>query len=273
MTRKFTKIILLFFTASFFAGCLEVNTTIHLNTDGSGKIEESVLMSSQVVQMLSAFAGSFDSTATDTNKFSLFKEDELIADTAKYGAGIKYISGKELKADGKEGYTALYSFTDINNLKINQNPNSKIDMEGIKFEEDSTNESLQFKFIKGEPSFLTIKTALNKNKKDSDQVEAVQDTLSSDFQGVDEFLKLMKDMHIALKLDISGNITETNASYVDGNEITLFDINFNDLFSDPEKLKIFKKQNPQNIEEIKELMKNIPGVKVELNNEVTVRFE
>lgn len=271
MKTLFTVSLLFIFTV-FFTGCLEVDTTIHLNKDGSGTLEETVLMSSQVVQMLASFANSFDSTAADSNSFSLFKEDELKSDTVKYGSGIKYISGKEIKENGKEGYTALYSFDDINKLEINQNPNSKIDMGGMEVDEDTTQEFLHFNFIPGESSILTINSPLNKDKSVSNE-EVSNDSASADMKGMDEFLKLMKDMHISLKLDVKGNITRTNASYVNGSEITLFDINFNGLLENPEKLKMFKQENPKNIEDIKEIMKDIPGIKVELNNKVTVIFE
>jgi hypothetical protein len=231
-------------------------------------------MSSEVVQMISAFASSFDSTKADSNKFSLFKEDELRTNASKYGSGVKYITGNELKENGKEGYRAVYSFSDINNLKINQNPNSKIEMEGMELEKDTSNEDMDFSFVPGETSLLTIKSPINKNKDVSnEEVSTTNDTTSANFKEMDEFLKLMKDMHISLKLDINGKITETTASYVEGSEITLFDINFNGLFDNPEKLKKFKTENPGNIEQIKELMKDIPGIKVELNNEVKVRFE
>ena len=66
MQKIFTKVVLFLFTAVLFTGCLEVDTTIHLNKDGSGTLEESVLMSSQVIEMISAFAASFDSTSADT---------------------------------------------------------------------------------------------------------------------------------------------------------------------------------------------------------------
>ena len=53
----------------------------------------------------------------------------------------------------------------------------------------------------------------------------------------------------------------------------MFDINFNELLDNPEKLKIFKQQNPKNLEEIKKIVENLPGVKVELNNPVDISFE
>lgn len=273
MKKLFTIVLPFIFTSFLFTGCLEVDTTIHLNKDGSGTLEETVLMSSQVVQMLSSFAASFDSTAADSNKFSLFKESELIAGAAKYGNGVKYVSGKEIKETDKEGYSAVYSFNNINDLEINQNPNSKINMEGMTVEEDTSQDNLHFSFIPGNTSQLKIISPLNKNKSVSNQEVSSNDSASADMKGMDEFLKLMKDMHMALKIDFNGKITKTNASYVNGSEITLFDINFNGLLENPEKLKMFKQENPKNIDEIKEIMKDIPGIKVELNNEVTVMFE
>lgn len=272
MKKSFTKFALFLFISFLFTGCLEVTTTIHLNKDGSGTLEESVLMSSQVVQMISAFATSFDSTAADTNKFSLFKEEQLIADTVKYGSEVKYVSGKEVKVDGKEGYNVVYSFSDISKLKINQNPNSKIDMEGVEFEEDTAHEFLHFDFTPGEPASLTITMPSIKDQEVSNEAPS-EDTSSVNTEGMDELLKLMKDMRIALDLDVNGTITETNASYVKGSDITLFDIKFNELLDNPEKLKMFKQENPKNLEEIKKIVENLPGIKVELNNPVNIRFE
>ncbi len=273
MQKTFTKFVLFLLTAVLFTGCLEVNTTIHLNKDGSGTLEESVLMSSQVVQMISAFAASFDSTGTDSSSFSLFKEDQLIADTAKYGSGVRYVSGQEVKKEGKEGYNVTYAFNNINDLKINQNPNSKIDMEGVEFEEDTAHEFLHFDFHPGEPSELTIKLPDMNDQDVSNEVTTQEDTSASETEGMDELLKLMKGMRIALNLDVNGNITQTNASYVNGSSITLFDINFNELLDNPEKLKMFKQQNPKNLEEIKKIVENLPGVKVELNNPVNIKFD
>ena len=275
MKKTFTKFVLFLFTAVFFTGCLEVNTTIHLNKDGSGTLDETVLMSNQVIQMISAFATSFDTTGADTNKFTLFRPDDLKNDTSKYGHGINYVSGSEVKTDDREGYKVTYSFENINDLKINQNPNSKIDVQGVEMEEDTTNEFLHFDFNPGSPATLTIKIPSQKDQDVTDETSSQeeQDSLSTNDQQMEALTKLMRDMRIVLNLDVNGNITSTNASYVNGSQITLFDINFNELLDNPEKLKMFKKENPKNLEEIKKIMENLPGIKIELNNDVRVSFE
>ncbi|MCK7529455.1 MAG: hypothetical protein MZV64_73840 [Ignavibacteriales bacterium] len=73
------------------AGCLQVETTINVKKDGSGTINEKVLMSKTFVNMMKEFAQAFQDSAS-TEEFSLFKDDEIIADAKDYGDDVKYVS-------------------------------------------------------------------------------------------------------------------------------------------------------------------------------------
>jgi len=86
-------------------------------------------------------------------------------------------------------------------------------------------------------------------------------------------IKFMKDMRVKIEIKIDGEITKTNATHVDGNTVTLFDIDFGQLISDTEKFEEFKKVNPDSFEEVKKLVSGIPGMKIELNKEVFIEFE
>jgi hypothetical protein len=83
----------------------------------------------------------------------------------------------------------------------------------------------------------------------------------------------MKDMKAKVEIRIEGEIVNTNATHIEGNTVTLFDIDFGQLLSDTDKLEQFKKFNPDSFEEVKKLVKDIPGIKVELNKEVFIEFE
>ena len=98
-------------------------------------------------------------------------------------------------------------------------------------------------------------------------------TVEPDTADFENMVKFMKDMKAKVEIKIDGKIVNTNATHVDGNTITLFDIDFGQLLSDKEKLEQFKKFNPDSFEEVKKLVKDIPGIKVELNKEVFVEFE
>jgi len=256
----------------YLTGCIEINTKVIVNPDGSGSIEETVLMSSQIVNMISQFTGSFSEDTTGTKEeFSIFNEEELKEKTVDFGPSVKYVSGEELKLEGREGYRAVYSFTDINDLTIDQNPGSKISLDSAAFQPESQKEKIVFQFSKGNPSVITIDMPQNK-KDDEEDKDITENTGLSDTSSFAQMIQLMEDLKMSMTLEIKGKIVETNAAFVDGSTITLMSIAFADLLKNKEKLEEMKKINPADIEEVKEIMKNVPGIKIELNDPVVIKF-
>ena len=86
-----------------FSGCLKVDTKIKINKDGSGTIEEQVLMSDAIVSMMNEFMSSFQDSTNTPEEFKLFKESELKNKAAEYGMGVKFVSGEEVKKKGWPG--------------------------------------------------------------------------------------------------------------------------------------------------------------------------
>ncbi|MGE5810947.1 MAG: hypothetical protein ACM339_05560 [Ignavibacteria bacterium] len=60
-----------------FPGCIEVKTLITVNKDGSGTIEETMVMSEQVVEMMKGFSAAFSSDSTQQQDFNIFDENNL----------------------------------------------------------------------------------------------------------------------------------------------------------------------------------------------------
>ena len=140
---KLLKIFLvLFLSITTFSGCIKVDTKVNINKDGSGTMEEQVLISDAIAQMMSEFMSSFQDSANIPESFNLFKEEELKDKASEYGQGVEYVSGKEIKKDGWQGYKAIYSFKDINQIKMATDPNEKMEMG-----DSDTGEYFSFKFI------------------------------------------------------------------------------------------------------------------------------
>ena len=78
---KYLALGAIFFT--FLNGCLQVDTKVNLNSDGSGTIEETVVMKSEVINMMKEFAMAFDSTKSE--EFNMFNEEELKNKASNYG--------------------------------------------------------------------------------------------------------------------------------------------------------------------------------------------
>ncbi len=268
MKKSFiTGILLLFFIS--FTGCLEVKTVVNINKDGSGTVVETVMMSNQVLKMIAGLSNLADDS-TRTKPFSIFNEKKLKNKTAEMGEGVEYVSGGPVKTEKMEGYKVVYSFRNLNKLRINENPQNRVPINTMNSLSKSRNEFSRFIFKKGNPSEVLVELPKEKSPKTSSKRK---DLIKTGTEQNTEMLKMMQDLHISLYLHVNGKIDNTNAAYVKGNDITLYDIDFNKLMKDKKNLNRLNQLNTQNLEELKQLMKNTPGIKVQLNSPVSVKFE
>ena len=271
---KIAKHLLVFvIIAFFFSGCLDVQTTVNVNKDGSGTINEKVLFSKDMVALLSGFSKSGSADSSGNSKFSLMNVEDLKSHAPEMGGGVKFVSSKEIKEDGKEGYTAVYSFTDLSKLKISENPDNKMGMSGNGKGKKEKKDYMTFKFNPGSPAEILINMSKKDLKKKPQPKSNSKDTSKADNAFAKQFLSMMKDFRVSVKLHVNGNIENTNATYVNGSDVTLFDVSFNELFKDKDKLDKFSKMEDQDVSELKKFLKSVPGIKMELNNPVSIKFE
>ena len=267
--RLFVIIIIAF----FFSGCLEVQTTVNVNKDGSGTINEKVLFSKDMVALLSGFSKSDSSDTTKSSKFSLMNVEELKSHAPEMGEGVKFVSSKEIKEDGKEGYTAVYSFTDLSKLKINENPDNKTGMSGNDQGKKDKKDYMTFQFKPGSPAEILVNMSREDMKKESRNKKNSKDTSNVNNVFAKQFLTMMEDFRVTVRIHVNGDIESTNASYVNGSNVILFDVSFKELVKDKDKLDKFSRMEGHDVNELKELLKSVPGIKMELNNPVTIKFD
>lgn len=263
------SLILIFSFFVLLNGCIEVRTLVSVNPDGSGQFEETVLLNKEITDLLAQFS----SDSAGNNSFNLFNEEEMIHKAKNYGEDVKYISGEKLSEKNKEGYKVIYSFKDLNNLKINENPGSRIPDESGEMEEIP--ENIVFKFTKGNPSEIQIFMPDNFSKDNDEKMDTTSsmDSLENAGDELEKMKYFLKDMLISVDLKINGIIKETNASYVEDSKITLLKIDFNEVLNDSLSLQKIENIQPENIEMLKKIIKNVPGIKVELQNPVNIKFD
>jgi hypothetical protein len=267
--KKFLPFCLLLFAC----GCLEVSQEIHVNKDGGGRIIERVMMSKAALKQLNAFFSSFPSDKkSKPEKVDIYDKKKLIADAKNYGPDVEYVSSKKLSTKTKDGYQVEYAFKDINTLRINQNPGDKGPNKSDS-KSDNKEENVTFNFEKGSPSILTVNfQSLEKPSKEKKRKAGKTDK-EAEQKTIDEMREILKDFYIGITVQPEGEIVETNATYREGNKITLLEMDFNKLLSDEKQLEIFAKKEPDTVEETKTLLKNLPGFKVEMNKKVLIKFE
>lgn len=268
-----TRIVILIASAVFlFAGCLKVNTTITVNPDGSGKLEETVLMKDDVIDMMKEFAASFSDSA-DSEPFEFYKEDEAREKASKYGEGVKFSEGNTVKVEGWEGYKVVYTFSDITKLRVSPDPEDKVELgAGEPDEMKKPKQIINFDFKKGNPSELTVIFPKGDMKiSDDNETEEVQN--EDDPEALENISKLMDGMQIAMYLKTNGKISSTNATFSDESEITLALIDFGELLNNKDALMNFSKSRPETFDDLRELTKDIKGIKIELQDKISVKFK
>lgn len=262
------------FSTLLLSGCLQVETTVNLNQDGSGTIEELFVMKTEVINMMKEFAMAFDSAKTE--EFNMFNEQELKDKAVNYGDGVKYISGEKVTIDGYEGFKAVYSFTDINKLKLNPSPEDKIPYgaELGETEVESTEDLLKFNFKKGSPSILVINFPKPQMADETEIDSAYTPIEDSTFneQAEQKMMEMFDGMKMALYFNFKDGITETDASFVDGSKVTLMKIDFSEIIKNKEVFKKFQGAKPETMEEFKEIVGDVEGIKIEFKDQVTVKF-
>jgi len=257
----------------FLSGCLQVKTTVNLNQDGSGTIEEIFVMKTEVINMMKEFALAFDSAKTE--EFDIYNETELREKASDLGEGVVFISGERITMDNYEGFKAVYSFADINKLKLNPSPEDKIPY-GAELGEDekeSAEDFLKFNFMKGNPSSLVINfpKPLLEDKPETEETTEFEDSTFNE-QAEQKMIEMFDGMKMALYFNFNDDIDQTDASFFDGSKVTLMEIDFSEIIKNKEVFKKFQGAKPETMEEFKEVVGDLEGIKIEFKEQVTIKF-
>ncbi len=267
-------------------GCLQSDTLIKVKSDGSGTIEETFMMKKEIVQMMQGMAGQMmgggEAKPSKQPKaeggFDLFDEAKLKKEAADKGEGVTYISGQKFATDQFEGYKAIYAFADINKLQYNQNPSDNMPSKpGGDAKSADEKEYITFAFTKGKPATLVVRMPEKKSDlKDASADKAPKaetpDSKESEMM-MEQMKQMLGGMKIAMAIEVAGSVIKTNATHQQGSRITLMEMDFGKLLENSEKLALFNQLKPESLQDAKEIMKDLPGIKAELNKEVTIKFK
>lgn len=275
MKRLIIYALVLFLTT--ICGCFEVTTEIKVKKDGSGTVTETVMISKEVLKGLNELFGSLGGAKSKKKKdeIVIYNKKELKAEAKNYGEGVKYKSSRKLKEKDREGYRVVYAFQDINQLNLNQNPGDRAPKSpGEKT--TSVREEITFNFEKGPLATLLINFPKAKSESKKEKVKKKKSKKKDKKiteQELKETKQILKDMRISISVYPQGEIVQTNAMYVDGQKITLMEIDFNELIADAARFKEFVKKEPETLEEAKKILKKLKSVKLDLNDQIIVKFK
>ncbi len=261
---------------------------------------------------LSGTEGAAGSTAPAPSPEELLKPDQaaLEADAAAYGKGVSYERHEYGKnANGWEGYLVVYRFEDINQLSFNptEPPGPFDDLAksnpaaAAAIEEQTAGKEVEspVKFTMAD-GVLTIDTGVSPDTLNEigeaggslggggglpggGAIEGPNGAQIDPAMAMQMAAGMFQGMRIAYFLRIDGEIAETNATYVDDTLITMSDMQPGKMMTDPAFTELVKEaqavqangQQPDEaqVKAMMEKVKGIEGLKIETQEQVTVRFK
>lgn len=244
------------------SGCMNVISEIEVKPDGSGNITEEVMMTANAMGMMQGMG---------MKEFPI-EEDKYKAKAKKMGEGVTYVSSEKISRNGGQGVKVVYAFTDINKVKYDMNP----DAPGS--DKKAQGDPMEFKFTAGEPATLEIMMPAPDEKKVAEAQSHSEDG-KADMPSDAEFAQMsqmFQGFRVWVRLRIDGKITETNAQYVNKskNGISLMDLNIGKLLAKKQNMsKLMALKEIKDVNTAKAALKDIPELRVEDAEKVTVKFE
>jgi len=254
------------------AGCLQAETTVRVTPDGSGTLIERVVLGHDTIALLTEMA-------PEDKPFTLLDEAWLRDQAGRYGEEVRLVAAMPLETDFGKGYEARYAFPDVNDLRVDTDPGTRVpgDDAGAAVEQEKAPELATFTLEPGSPARLVIRWPVDRPEADDGAASGAESGEEPAGEPAPEELAMLKEMlgglRMSIAVEVEGEIVETNATHREGSRVTLLDIAFAELLSNEAALRKMATQEPETLAELKAFTKELPGLKLEVEPEVTVRFQ
>jgi hypothetical protein len=258
------KVLALVVAAVPLAGCFQSSTVIHVKADGSGTIQQRTILTEAAVDQLRTFAilGGGNPDAVDPTS-----EANVRTMAAAIGPGVTYVSST-LVDDGKaHGRETIYAFTDISQLRISEQPplpgNVKLpaaaggDTPPISFALNRTPAgNALLRLLVPRPSIFPTGPNGEPQPPTLEQITMVK--------------QLLAGARLTVAVEPEGRLVQTSSPFVDGNRVTLLDVDVDRAAADPDLAK--KLQSARTQEQAKAALNSLPGLRITLDPEITIEF-
>ncbi|MEO5916142.1 MAG: hypothetical protein ABIS50_18035 [Luteolibacter sp.] len=260
--------------ALLLPGCLQSETTIHLNKDGSGTLVEQTTLGAQMMAMMdqmSSFGGADGRAKAKDPVAEMFSPEKAKARAATLGEGVTFEKSEPIEIGGNKGARTTFKFADINKLKIAPGEGMK-DMSpmGAAAPATAKSEPIAFKFADG-----TLTIGMPEPAKPEADKDAKPDAPDMEENPqMDAMMKqMLGDMKMSFKVVVDSGIADTDATNHDGNTVTLMEMEMGKLLEKPETLKKLQAADHNDPQAAMEALKGLEGVKMETKKQVTVKLK
>jgi len=249
-------------------GCFQMTTLVKVNGDGSGTIDHSMVLSKAALAQLRGMAGL--TGRNDKAQIDFTSEDQARAMAGALGTGVTYLSSEPIDTASGQGRRSLYAFADISQLKISQQPEAPGDIRANGRAHGDITCTLTH-----EPNGNAV-VHINLPEielPDIGRRSASGDTPSRNTALLQQFAMaraLLAGARLQVAMEPAGRLVRTSSPYVEGSQVTLLDVDLDQLLGN--EAVLIRLQEAANPEELRAALKDVPGLKMPLEREVTIEF-
>jgi len=295
---KRTILVLLSVVASAsLTGCITFLTEINVRGDGSGTMVQTITMNTgQMKESMDGIAKQMGAKTPESKiepkedtknrpaaepEVGQVKEDNLKGKAVDLGTGVTFVSAENIETKTASGIRVTYAFKDINLLAVNPKPAAAMGTEGAGA---SSKDALKFRFNRMQNGNAVLTVVLPESKPESrPEAPKEQKTTSPPAGSPGEpaqdmsmmIMQMFKGLHMGMSVNVEGKVVKTNSPYVEGSKVTLIDIDFDPLLSDPKGFKALSEKMETakgDDRKMMESLKGIKGLKITTDPEVLIEF-
>ena len=241
-------------------GCLQYHSTIHVNRDGTGTVEQELIFGHMLVSMLGS-------------EFMPTDEQQLAQDAEKMGRGVRLIDVEPITDERGQGHRATYAFDDVNQLNINQNPSANVPQPDSG---EAVVENVRFELRRGSPAVLTVWLPVPDEDDFGARGGGGDGDAASGQAPEGEMLELVRqlyaEMSMSMAIEVDGRILSSTATHVDGSRVTVMELDFARVVDDEERFMELISSNPNTVAATTAALADMDGIRVELQPSIEIRF-
>jgi hypothetical protein len=201
--------------------------------------------------------------------FDPISEERARADAAKLGPGATYVSSTAINDPAGQGRATVYAFTDISQLRVDQQPGApagaSVRAPGL----GPDGQAITFRMAKQPTGNALLTVAVPRPKFLSGGTSPGGAPMPSAEQ-----IAMLKEMfsgaHVTIAVEPAGTLVRTNSPFVEGQRVTLVDVDLDLLLKDETLLP--RIQAAKTEDELTAILKEAPGLKVTLDREIAIEF-
>ena len=260
--RRPADVLALFLLAAACGGCFESTTVLRVKGDGSGTLQQRTIIRKAALAQLRSFSSLGGRATVDP-----LSEDQARALARSLGEGVALASTTAIDTDEGEGRDSIYSFGDVTKLHVSEQPPSPPNGMRPPIPSDAPDITLGLTHEPNGDAVLHILVPPPAIFAGPDGSGGINPMVIAQLQAIKGMLA---GAHLLLAAEPEGRLVKTSSPYVDGGRVTLLEIDLDRLLADDSFLA--RLQAAKTPEEVRALVRDAPGLKINLDPDITVQF-